>query len=438
MYVTSAINLGRPRGAFSLGIPADKIAGDPHYLDATEHQVSQAVGRAVRAIPDDRTFFPIVGEHFTERYTASPVLFNSFRNPVVALCKDGRRLGYAEASAVSDPIFVMKNDGTYKPIAYMVFKEEIKGGSLRTVPVGYRLEDQNYKSQMDDDLYQGPTDKLSRRDDGNWVLRVKTKSADSSSLRHRGKVLEKAIGQRQDAERTGENHDFSEEPDGLDAQSSDESDSQYPGNIIGAFTFRYDSVNDEENILLDSESESESESENVDPVINPGISSRVRPLAAGAVRTELIQGGIPGRGMWTLASMGVLLYIGIMAKLSYDLYNRRTPQAHESNPNFDSTVYNAFEKCAIELGFDLTTGEKNMITSLVKVLKDPFGKKLGAIGDIGGLLECHPDELTRNLGAIYSSFDHQMKAIAATAGLLSPSACLILLSLAFLFTYGAV
>lgn len=440
MWVTHAINLGEPRGAFSLGIPAARIAGDSHYLAATEHQVTLAASRAARALPGE-TSFPVVGQSVVS-YTESNILFTDYFNPFIALCQDGVRVGYAEPSAVSDPIFVKNDDGTYKPIAYMVFKEKIKGGLIEAVPVGYRLEDQSYKSQMHEgDLYQGPTDKLSRRDDGNWVLPVETNNTDLPGLRHRGNVHAKVTDQPQDAKGTGEKRDnLPEEADGNDAESSETSASEPRGTVIGKFTFTYDTVDDENNLndLLDSESESESENADSTIYLGTGGVARSPQLSADAIRTELIQGGIPGRGMWTLAGMGVLLSIGIVAKLSYDIYNRRTPQPYESNPNFDSTVTNAFERCAIELGFDLTAGDKDLIADLVGILKDCLGKRLGNIEDIGALLKCPPDELVKDLGAIYGSFDGQMRAIAATAGLLSPSACLIMLSLVFLFTYGAI
>lgn len=450
VYATKAINLGEPLGPFSLGIPADKIAGDPHYLDATEDRASRAASKADRKMVDfstGRLRYPIVGE---PGYVVNQKN-NGFFN--VTLFKDNKKVGFAHPSAVFDPLFVKNNDGTFEPIAYMVFKVELIAHVLQMVPMGYRLEDQSYKSQVDDaDLYQGPTDtdSLSRRDDGNWVVTKVSGSPSWTGLRHRRKAAMEAVNPSQDLERTRrEGHSASEEPGGHDADPSDTSSSQLRTTIIGKFTFNYENGGDEEENIdsidsgIQSESESDSEiqsdSENADTVGDLGtgsltLSSQPTP---SAVRTELLQGGIPGRGMWTMGSMAVLLYVGILAKLSYDLHNRPASPP-QYNPDFESTVFNAFQRCAIEIGFEPTAGDKGDIASYVSILKDCFGKQLGAINNIGELLQCRPDELGNNINAIYGGFDDQMRAMTSTAGLLLPNACLIVLSLVFLLTYGAI
>ncbi|VTU38385.1 hypothetical protein H6CHR_05207 [Variovorax sp. PBL-H6] len=136
---------------------------------------------------------------------------------------------------------------------------------------------------------------------------------------------------------------------------------------------------------------------------------------------------------------GVILgSIAIMAWMSYQTAIRPKPFSWEPNPDFNSSVSHAFEKCAQALGFE--SNDQRLIESFTYLLRDSYSKALSHIDDVGGLLECDPGKLTKDLGSIYRSYDHQMEAMKnASAGVLSPNACLILFSLvALLMQMGMI
>lgn len=158
--------------------------------------------------------------------------------------------------------------------------------------------------------------------------------------------------------------------------------------------------------------------------------------------------------IYVAGGFATFLMFSVTTALLVRAYGPKPQPTQTHNPDFDWSVFDAFSRCAVQLGLDLTPDDRKVITELVKNLGASYSRQLASINDIGALLECrpdniakylggiYPDKVTDNLAGIFSDFGLQMEALAnaaaAAAGFSSPSACLIVLSLIYLFASGIV